>query len=180
MGGDPLKRPEELIRRVYSYVAYRIGDGPEAEDVTSDVVERALRYRERYDPLKGSPQAWVLGIARSCVADYFAARLAPEGDVQDIASSQDLEHEAVERLTLQEAVGQLDDRDRDLLALRYGGDLKAREIADLLGERPNTVEVALHRAIARLRRRLEGNPSSGAPVRKHTASSVEVADTGEG
>jgi len=32
---DPLANPEPLIRRVYAYVAYRIGDGPDAEDVTS-------------------------------------------------------------------------------------------------------------------------------------------------
>src|SRR5918999_4894134 len=52
-GRDPLANPEPLIRRVYSYVAYRLGDGPDAEDVTSDVFERALRYRESYDRQKG-------------------------------------------------------------------------------------------------------------------------------
>ena len=33
---DPLRNPEPLIRRVYGYVAYRIGDGPDAEDITSE------------------------------------------------------------------------------------------------------------------------------------------------
>jgi DNA-directed RNA polymerase specialized sigma24 family protein len=55
---DPLANPEPLIRRVYAYVAYRIGDGADAEDVTSDVFERALRYRESYDQSKGEPAAW--------------------------------------------------------------------------------------------------------------------------
>ena len=40
---DPLADPEPLIRRVYSYVAYRIGPGADAQDVTSDTFERALR-----------------------------------------------------------------------------------------------------------------------------------------
>ena len=43
---DPLRNPEPLIRRVYGYVAYRIGDGPDAEDITSETFERALRYPE--------------------------------------------------------------------------------------------------------------------------------------
>ena len=61
---DPLANPEALIRRVYAYVAYRLGDGPDAEDVTSEVFERALRYRESYDRSKGEPIAWLLGIAQ--------------------------------------------------------------------------------------------------------------------
>ena len=64
---DPLADPERVFRRVYSYVAYRIGDGPEAEDVTSETLERALRYRGSYDPSQGEPIAWILGIARRCL-----------------------------------------------------------------------------------------------------------------
>src|SRR5881227_2672922 len=55
---DPLANPEPLIRRVYAYAAYRLGDGPDAEDATSDTFERALRYRESYDRGKGEPAAW--------------------------------------------------------------------------------------------------------------------------
>ena len=50
---DPLANPEALIRRVYAFAAYRLGDGPDAEDVTSEVFERALRYREELRPLEG-------------------------------------------------------------------------------------------------------------------------------
>ena len=58
---DPLRNPEPLIRRVYAYVAYRIGDGADAEDVTSDTFERALRYRKSFDPSRGEPISWLLG-----------------------------------------------------------------------------------------------------------------------
>ena len=59
---DPLTNPVPLIRRVYSYVAYRIGDGVDAEDVTSDVFERAIRYRESYDERAGGKLV--------CMADW--------------------------------------------------------------------------------------------------------------
>src|SRR3954454_11058268 len=58
---DPLRDPAPLIKRVYAYVAYRIGDGADAEDVTSEVFERATRYRATYQPSKGDPVAWLLG-----------------------------------------------------------------------------------------------------------------------
>jgi DNA-directed RNA polymerase specialized sigma24 family protein len=54
---DPFANAPELIRRIYSYVAYRVGDGADAEDVTSEVFERALRYRKSYDSSRGEPLA---------------------------------------------------------------------------------------------------------------------------
>jgi DNA-directed RNA polymerase specialized sigma24 family protein len=54
--------------------------------------------------------------------------------------------------------------------LQYGADLNARQIAELLIERTNTIEVGLHRALRRLRAVLEGEaparagtPSAGSP-----------------
>ena len=66
-------------------------------------------------------------------------------------------------MTIQSAVARLGDRDRELIALRYGADLKVREIAELLGARTNTIEVALHRAVERLRQDLATPTTSGEP-----------------
>lgn len=161
---DPLANPEPLIRRVYSYVAYRIGDGPDAEDLTSETFERALRYRRSYDPRKGEPLAWLIGIARRCIEGRPPAlELAVE--LPEQADPHGLEDEALRRLVLSSAVRRLDERDRELIALRYGADLTARQIAELLGLKTNAVEVALHRALARLRTSFE---DSGEPVRKQS------------
>ena len=151
MSNDPLRRPEYLIRRVHSYVAYRIGDGAEAEDVTSDVFERAVRYRKTYDRSKGTPLTWLLGIARTCLADHMA-RKRETAELHDVASTDDLEGSAVDRLAVREAIARLSPRDRDPIALRYGAGLKAREIAALHEETTNAIEVALHRALGRLAR----------------------------
>ena len=75
---DPLDDLEPLIQRVYSYAAYRLGAGPDAEDATSETLERALRYRRSYDSKAGSAQAWLLGIARRVVDDHLA-RASNEG-----------------------------------------------------------------------------------------------------
>jgi RNA polymerase sigma factor (sigma-70 family) len=152
---DPLANTPELIRRVYSYVAYRVGDGPDAEDVTSEVFERALRYRKSYDPSRGEPLAWLIGIARRCLDDARTKpRLEPRQQ-PDLSSPEDLEADALQRLSVAAAVDGLDERSRDLVALRYGADLSARQIGEILGLKTNAVEVALHRALARLRPVLE-------------------------
>jgi RNA polymerase sigma factor (sigma-70 family) len=154
---DPLADPAPLIRRVYSYVAYRIGSGAEAEDVTSEVFERALRYRESFDESRGGASAWLLGIARRCVDDALAQRRpVAQLEAADRTSAEDVEREAVDRITLADAIERLDERSRDLLALRYGADLSAREIGRILGMKPNAVEVALHRALQKARTELAG------------------------
>jgi len=153
MRSDPLANPEPLIRRVYAYVAYRLGDGPDADDVTSETFARALRYRESYDPRKGEPVAWLLGTAKRCIED---ARVAPTDELpEELPGNAEPEGEVLDRLDLRHAVAGLDARDRELIALRYGADLTARQMAEFLGERTNTVEVALHRALRRLRKTLE-------------------------
>ncbi len=157
-GSDPLQGPEPLVRSVYSYVAYRLGDGPDAEDATNEVFERALRYRRSYDSRQGEPVEWLTGIARRVVAEH-RARLAgrPSGQMVEAASPENLEAETVRRLTLRRLISTLSERDQELISLRYGADLTARQIAAVLEADPHAIEVALHRALGRLRERLESD-----------------------
>jgi RNA polymerase sigma factor (sigma-70 family) len=153
MRAEPTRHGVSTLRD-YAYAAYRLGDGADAEDATSDTLERALRYRKSYDPRKGEPSAWLIGIAQRCVDDLLRSRahLVPVGD--DLPEAVDpavLDEGVAFRLGVAQAMRSLDERDRELVALRYGADLSARQIAELQDARVNTVEVALHRAVGRLR-----------------------------
>jgi RNA polymerase sigma-70 factor, ECF subfamily len=149
---DPLADPAPLIRRVYGYAAYRLGDGADAEDATSDTFERALRYRSSFDPSRGSATAWLIGIARRAVDDILAQRSTVDADPPEQSY---VERDAALKLDLARALRRLDVRDRELLSLRFGADLTARQIGEQLEMRTNAVEVALHRALARLRSYLD-------------------------
>lgn len=163
---DPLARPEELLRRVYAYVAYRVHDRAEAEDITGETFVRAVRYRDRYDPRQGEPIAWLVGIARRCIYD---ASLRPRRETAagEPPVGGDLEGEVISRMTLASALAALSPSDRDLVALRYGADLSSREIARVLEMRAGTVDVALSRARSRLKELLESDLArERAPARK--------------
>jgi RNA polymerase sigma-70 factor, ECF subfamily len=149
---DPLANPEPLIRRVYSYAAYRLGDGPDAEDATSETLLRAVRYRESYRASSGTEQMWLLGIAQRVVGERLVARSNEDRGMPGAVLLADNDLEAtVERLELRDALTRLSQQERDLLALRYGADLAVSDVARILEERTNTVEVALHRIIEKLR-----------------------------
>jgi RNA polymerase sigma-70 factor, ECF subfamily len=145
---DPFADPGPLIRRVYGYCAYRLGDGQDAEDATSDTLERGLRYRSSYDPRRGSPATWLVGIARRAVDDLLAHRLTTLRELPE-RTAPERDHEL--RLDVARVLGQLDQRDREFIALRYGADMTASQIANVLDMRTNAVEVALHRAVSRVR-----------------------------
>jgi RNA polymerase sigma-70 factor (ECF subfamily) len=155
MTRDPLANPEPLVERVYSYVAYWIGPGPDAEDVTSETFVRAVRRRHQYDPTRGKPISWLLGIARRCLSDFRAERHPPPIAALEAATANDLEKDALDRLVLEDVLATLGERDMELISLRYGADLSVRQIAEVMGMSSGAVRVALHRALARLRAGLE-------------------------
>jgi RNA polymerase sigma-70 factor, ECF subfamily len=140
--------------------------------VTSAVFENAVRYRDTYDPTKGEPIAWLLGIARRSLAQAFADRAEEPRELDRASASTEFENETIERLTLDSALATLGERDQELIALRYGADLRARQIADVVGLTTNAVEVALHRALTKLRAALEAQ--EGEP------EAVPVLDRNEG
>ena len=170
---DPLAHPERLTQSVYAYVAYRIGAGPDAEDVTSEAFARALRYRKSYDASKGTPVAWLTGIARRVIAERAAEDRRTVAEVPEMQAPGALEDESVERVTMQALVATLAERDRELVALRYGADLTAAQIGEILDLSPNAVEVALHRALRRLRDEIDTAPSEAPQARPSLRTSAD-------
>jgi len=160
-GLDTPQSFEDLYRntfpRVYAYVASLLRDRSAAEDVTAVAFERAYRRRGRFSARRGSPEAWVFGIARNAALDELRKRKrrAPlEGEPEDVwAPSPHEEAElAFRREEVRAALATLDPRDRDLVALKFAGGLSNGEIARVLGLSDTNVGSRLHRAVEKLRK----------------------------
>jgi DNA-directed RNA polymerase specialized sigma24 family protein len=102
-------------------------------------------------------------------------RPPPTPEAPEAAAPGDLEEEALRRLTLAAALARLGERDRELISLRYGADLSARQIAEVVGARTNAVEVSLHRALTRLRGHLEEEGRTARRFRPAAGSLVSRA-----
>ena len=132
---------EDLYRntfpRVYAYVASLLRDRPAAEDVTALAFERAYRKRSRFSARRGSPEAWIFGIARNAALDELRKRkrqatLAAEpADVWSPGPEEQAER-SFQRDEVRAALAALDPRDRDLVALKFAGGLSNGEIARVL------------------------------------------------
>jgi RNA polymerase sigma factor (sigma-70 family) len=152
--------------KVYNYVSYRVGDPAAADDVTSRVFERALDRLETFDPRSGPVEAWLFGIARNAVFDHFRAKRWLSWLPLDALSERpgrDPKNEDVlvqdeSRRELRRALDGLSERERELLALKFGADMTNRAIAAHLEMGESNVGVILHRAVLKLRTALKEKP----------------------
>ena len=142
---------------MYAYVAYRIGAGPDAEDVTSETFARALRYRKSYDATKGTPAAWLTGIARRVIAEAAAAKRPDVHDMPDTAAPGRFEDDSVTKVTVDRAVARLESVTASSWHCATAPTSRPHRSVRYSSLSPNAVEVALHRALRRLRDELEGS-----------------------
>jgi len=155
---------EEHVSSVYGFLAYRVRDTHLAEDLTQATFERALRGWGRFDPRRASERTWLLVIARNLLIDHHRkhrAVILEELDEGSSPVSDDPTPRYQASAELLEALAELSDRDREVIALRFGGDLTGPEIAELLGLSLANVQQLLSRSLRRLRGLLEGVPADG-------------------
>ena len=152
---------DEHVRRVYGFFGYLLRSRADAEDLTQQTFERAFRSWERYDESRGSWSTWLLVIARNLFVDHVrasrAVRLEPvdERDIEGMVATQDRNSLGLDP-DLEGALRKLGPRERELIALRFGGDLTAAEIASLTGLSVANVQQILSRSLRRMRACLDG------------------------
>jgi RNA polymerase sigma factor (sigma-70 family) len=144
---------------LYSFLAYRTGDRMLAQDLLADAFERVLRARGRFDRRRGSEKAWLYAIALNVLRDHARRDAARTRAAQRLVpvpeGGPDLRLEAIgDRDELGRALATLSDEEREAIALRFGADLTAPEMAAALGEKLSTVEGRLYRALRKLRAEL--------------------------
>ncbi len=146
----------EHLPRIYQFFCYRVGEGPTAEDLTSTVFEKAWRSRDRYREDIAAFTTWLFAIARNVASDYFRqhrmhAVLEDTHEAGSDTSPEEVAQQQQDFARLITLLTQLPDRDRDVLALKYGAAFSHREIARIMGLSESNVAVIAHRAVQGLR-----------------------------
>jgi RNA polymerase sigma factor (sigma-70 family) len=152
------------LPRVFRFATMVSPQGADPQDLAQEAMARALERLDRFDPERGTAEAWLWRIVVNLARD--AGRLAGRTELlverlaagAEPASRESAEIEALARMQdrdLVDAVRRLPRRHRSLIALRYGAGLSSPEIAELLGTTRMAVVKATGRALARLRKDLE-------------------------
>jgi len=151
------------LPRIYNYFRYRVGDDSLAEDLTAETFEKAWRNRARYRNDLAAFSTWLFTIARHVIVDHFR-RPRPEVTLEAAgsASSGETVESMVQKRSdfkrLAALLAGLADRERELVALKYGAGLTNRAIARLIGISESNVGTILSRVTQQLRAALEEKP----------------------
>lgn len=151
--------------RIFAYVAYRVGSEEDTEDLVAEIFTSMLEGLGRFEYRgEGAFTAWLFRIAHNRVAIFYRQRkgqLAPVSldalpDLQSDTPAPDERLIQKERLArLRDYITTLSPRRQEIITLRFFGELKNKDIAEVLGIDERTVASHLCRAIEDLARKYD-------------------------
>jgi len=164
---QPLFRPrsvtlaeafDKYYPAIFRYFRFRGADADTSNDLASTTFERALLHIAAFDPQRAQIQTWLFAIAHNIAINHWKAESAhiaiPLDD--ELPTPDDLPLEqtiilAQDKAQILLALQALDDRSREIVALKFGGLLTNRQIAELTNLTESNVGVLLYRALLKLR-----------------------------
>ena len=149
---------DATVKQVYGYAFRLAGNVPDAEDITAETYERALKGIGRYRSGEVPISVWLLRIAQNVAREHGRARsrrsvvpLTPE--IADRLTPDVAREQA--RSTIADALPDLPPAQREVVAMRLAG-YKIREIAQALGKAEGTVKALQFAAMRNLRKVVDG------------------------
>jgi RNA polymerase sigma-70 factor (ECF subfamily) len=154
---------ENNFDRVYAFVARRVRDRSETEDLTAEVFQHALAALPRFE-WRGAPfAAWLFKIASNAIIDRSkrAAKEQQAGilELSTEVNPQEIDVEIEQRARLFQLVDRLPVDQRRVVSMRFAEEKSIREIANELGRSEGAVKQLQFRALENLRAQMR--PESG-------------------
>lgn len=160
---------QQFYPRIYTYLRYRVSVPEDAEDLIGVVFEKAYTHRAQFDPAKGEFSTWLFRIAHNTLANYYRSRQRSSAWVSDAEPSEEMpqleaspEALIIRRETVAQllsSLGELKERDQEVISLKFAGRLSNREIGEITGMKEKTVSVVLLRAMRRLQKIMQERPA---------------------
>ncbi len=151
---------QEFFKPVFSYVLCRVGDRALAEDLCAAAWRKAYEKQYQFRAEKGTFRQWIFTIARNEINMhrrlYYVRKflsLAGWEDAVSAPSAGEQNSEDGERLL--RAVARLNEREKELVALKFYSGLNNRQIAAQTGLSESNVGTVLSRAVAKLRKEMK-------------------------
>jgi RNA polymerase sigma-70 factor, ECF subfamily len=163
---------------IFDYIARRVGNRTDAEDLTMHVFAKGLKAVDSYEDRGHSVKAWLYRIAHNAVVDHFRTmrQSVDLEEVPEIADGSDVETMVASRQELaglyREIAG-LPSAQAEVLILRFIEDRSVAETAMILEKKEVTVRALQFKGIKNLRARLAPGGKPGAAGVEGLASEFE-------
>ncbi|MCL2088493.1 MAG: sigma-70 family RNA polymerase sigma factor [Oscillospiraceae bacterium] len=145
--------------RIYSFILFRVKNTHDAQDIASEVFFRAVKSFDQFDEGKAAVSTWLFTIAVNEIRRHNAKKrifLTIE-QAEDLPSDDNILDSVLHSERAREmynAMKQLDARHKNVLLLRYYGQLSNKEISRILKITETNTETILFRARKKLKKLL--------------------------
>jgi RNA polymerase sigma-70 factor, ECF subfamily len=143
--------------KIFRYLYYRVEDRETAEDLTSEVFIRMLRFLGGFKPPSASFQAWLFQIARNICNDHYRKlKTHPVVPLEENVRDENLSvHDTAERVLnsaqLKQALDKLSEDQRDVIIMRFIADMAISETAQALNKTEDSIKGLQRRALLSLK-----------------------------
>ncbi|WP_339189539.1 sigma-70 family RNA polymerase sigma factor [Paenibacillus sp. FSL P2-0121] len=149
---------DTYYKRVYKYISYRINNHHVSEDICSQVFETVMCKYYSFSEEKSNFEVWLFAIVRNAVTDYFRGQkkrsytsldsllelIFPKPSPEELAIRED------NNQALFKALSKLREKERNIIAMKYGAGLKNSEIAQIMGVSESNIGVVVYRSLKKL------------------------------
>ncbi len=165
---------QRYYETVARYISFKVGNPHIVEDLSGEVFLRVIEGLKRGYGWQGSPQGWIMGIARNVVADHYRKREKMTEVLlsEQLPSSEDTDprHHALqaERMDmLRAAIEQLTEEQRDVIIMRFIEGVNINGVAEALNKTPGAVKGLQFRALKALAEIMNDMPPEGSAGAKN-------------
>ena len=149
---------EQNFDKIYRYIVLKIGERTEAEDMTQQVFLNAFKSISSFKYKKVPMSSWLFRIAHNQIVDHLRrkskrATVPLNESLADGGSDPKLELERdfdIKRLV--SATKQLTGAQREVISLRFAGELSVRQVAGVMNKSEGAIKALQHSAIVSLRK----------------------------
>lgn len=162
---------DQYAQKIYVYLYHRLGNREMAEDLTAEVFVRMVEAADTSRFADTSLSGWLYRIAHNLLVDHFRQQREEVTLSEELPTQREGPAAIAERKLaqdgLREALEELTEDQRQVIVLRFGEGLTAREVTEIMGKQENAICQLQHRALNGLRRILtnpEHTRSEGVPA----------------
>jgi RNA polymerase sigma-70 factor, ECF subfamily len=151
---------ERYFDKIYRYIALKIGDRFEAEDMAQQVFLNALKSISSFKWQDVPFSSWLYRIAHNQIVDHLRRKTRrPTSELEEAILPDDPEESPQQKLettlSLEEvarATSRLTTAQREVITLRFTSELPIADVARIMGRSEGAVKALQHSAILALRR----------------------------
>ncbi len=156
-----LEAYESYSDALYRHCYFRVYSREQAQDLVQETLTKTWQYLCEGNEVKNL-RAFLYRVATNLIVDEARRRKRQKGQSLDYLEEKgvafpagedelELAHNRLEAAEAQKVMRKLDDAYREVILMRYIDNLTPQEIAEILGEEPNTISVRLHRGVKKLK-----------------------------